>query len=208
MIHKTNRLKQTSKVIIQSTNFNALVTECITNQLLPITSSFHKQEYKKQRQLIEFYGNGYLKERLTLKIITSFELSNPHFLTILRSTILKQKSQIVDQLHLEKYFTGNITVSQNALFLGKIQKETLLTVFIGEIGIQKHNKELSIEQKYWLNEIEQFIINLMFINGCNSIFNSPMKIVVKKNWNKLYCSKRKVKEQYEFDYSLDNLFDL
>ena len=200
------KIKLTNKVNIQTSYFNSMMLECISNQLLPFSTLYNWNEKKKQRELIEFYGIGYLKERITLKIINSFELCNPHFLTVLRSSMLKRKSEIFDLLQLDRYINTNNR---------RINKEYVITVLFGECGIQKHNNQFTDEQKRCVEEIEQFIVNLMFIHSCNIIFDSPMKLIVKKSSKKLHYIQKKKEgnnsdnnsmNDVDFDYSIDSLF--
>ncbi|EKE37831.1 hypothetical protein ENUP19_0054G0102 [Entamoeba nuttalli] len=195
----TPHYKAALKMKIQVSYFEKLMQECIINELLPISTLWKWNEIVRKRQILEFYGTGYLKERITLKIISSFEVCNLNFLTKLRGCILKKRGEVFDLLKLNDYLTYKKDDNQ---------KESFMIVFLGECGLRKNLNSLNFEMKRLIQEIEYFVINFLFVKGCNDYFDSPLKILVLTPYRRNYYFKKKAKPPHIDSINISSLFDL
>ncbi|ELP93049.1 hypothetical protein EIN_052640 [Entamoeba invadens IP1] len=178
--------KTSSKLRIQVTHFDSLMTRCIATGALPITTLYPEREVVKSVHWLEFYGSGYMKERITAKIISSFELCDPKFLNNLRASILKKRKEVFDMLRLNSYLQYKKSEER---------KENYLTIFLAECGLKKHQTNAGLEVRRLVEEMDNFVLNFLFVAGCNEFFNSPLRIAVgeitKRNFFFKKCKKEK-----------------
>ncbi|KAL7716028.1 Uncharacterized protein QTN25_006353 [Entamoeba marina] len=189
--------KPNTQVNIQITHFHKLFTYCLRTNLIPISLCQTLHTYKAERRRLEFYGSGYIKERLAHKIVLSFEICSPNVLTNLRSSILKLRSEVFDLLHLNEYFPHT----------SEADKATVINLIIAECGIRKNMWNLPLESRLILEEIEIFLINVLFLNGCKLYYQSPLKMSVSHYRQRLY-NKTKKKTPMDVDYNIAPLFDI
>ena len=176
--------------MIQSGRYHRQLLYAQNHNLLPISFS---QEESRSLRLLEFYSTGFLKEKLSNKIVNSFEICDPSFFTSFRDSIMNTRKYVYDQLFLSTFGTPVVDKSK---FVG---------MFIAECFIQSKNHLRSSVEVSLLLELMNFVLNCLFLAGCDLFFQMPSLFQLKEPDRQFNCiQKHKLSVHNEI---LSTLFD-
>ena len=151
--------------MIQSGRYHRQLLYAKNLNLLPIT--FSKQETTSHR-LLEFYSSGFLKEKISYKIVKSFEICDPSFFTTFRDAVMTMRKYVYDQLFLSSF--------ENPVY----DKNKFIAMFITECFLESKNKSHSSTERTVLLELMNFVINCLFLAGCDLFFQMPSSFQLKE----------------------------
>ena len=151
--------------MIQSGRYHWQLLYAQHHNLLPI--SFSEKESSSHRYL-EFYSTGLLKEKISNKIVNSFEICDPSFFTSFRDCVMNTRKYVYDQLFLSTFGTPNYDKSK---FVG---------MFVSECFLQSKNPLHSSFDVSVLVELMNFVLNCLFLAGCDVFFQMPTLFQLKE----------------------------
>ncbi|ELP85675.1 hypothetical protein EIN_409940 [Entamoeba invadens IP1] len=140
---------------IQTSHFHKIIRYVISNNLLPISFSDH---YGKSQRTLDFYSYGVMKEKLSHKIVQSFSVCDPCFFTSFRDACLSKRDSIFDDL-LSDYIKP------------LCEKGKYISMIIAECSVELRNTNINGEDKAIIKTIQQFLVNCLFVAGCNTFFH-------------------------------------
>lgn len=141
---------------IQSAHYHRMMNFSVQRNLLPLCFS---GTYGEEQKKLDFYSYGYVKEKISRKIVSSFEICDPCFFTALRDDCFAMREKVYDDL-----FTS---------YLDKpiCDKGKFINLFITECGIAMRRSKNSDDSKILLF-LQSFIINCVFVAGLNKFYHS------------------------------------
>ncbi|KAL7723032.1 Uncharacterized protein QTN25_000610 [Entamoeba marina] len=173
---------------IQSSHFHRLITYAMSHNLLPVTfSQIADANFKR----LDFYSYGFVKEKLSHKIVSSFTICDPCFFTSFRDCCMHNRGSIYDEL-LTDYIPQPIC-----------DKAKLVCVMIAECSIQLKMASDPIE-RHTLDSLQNFMVNCLFIAGCNAYFDSPTKFKMMSPDRRI--EKLRSSSHVIWNYNLPSLF--
>ncbi|KAL7719853.1 hypothetical protein QTN25_002973 [Entamoeba marina] len=177
---------------IQSSHYHRLITYTLQQNLLPISLS---KTFSTQQKRLEFYSYGFVKEKISHKIVSSFEICDPNFFTTLRDAIWKMRSVVYDEL-----FSGYIPdpICDKSKFVCMILTESYLQIKT------LHNNQTGTVV---LMSLFNFILNCLFLAGCDLYFQSPQQFKMTEP-DRDFLRRRNMSHSSHWNISLADLFDL
>ena len=178
---------------VQSSHFHQLVTYVVANAMLPITfgPSAHALTAKKR---LEFYANGYVKEMISRRIVSSFSICDPSFFTHLRDAAMACRAKIFDDLF-AAYFPAD---------LGKTERAKLVSMIICECGVEAA-KDRPREDVLMLEELQKFLVTCLFVAGCGVFFQSSHPFTLQKP-DRRHERRKHAAQWIPGNFALDALF--
>ncbi|EDR27383.1 hypothetical protein EDI_065060 [Entamoeba dispar SAW760] len=143
---------------IQSAHFHRIMKQVFSHNLLPVSFS---SSFGKRQRVLEFYAYGVLKEKITHKIVQSFTICDPCFFTEFRDACMAAREDIFDEL-LKPYISP------------KCERGKYVSMIIAECNLVVQT--CSPSNKNILNSLQQFLVNCLFVSGCNNYFNSKFVV--------------------------------
>ncbi|KAL7712171.1 Uncharacterized protein QTN25_010204 [Entamoeba marina] len=144
---------------IQSSHFHRLITHAQLHNLLPLTfSGVANSNFKR----LDFYSYGFVKEKLSHKIVSSFTICDPCFFTSFRDCCMHNRGAVYDEL-LKDYIPNPFC-----------DKSKLVCVMMAECALQLKTQTDPYSRNV-LDSLLNFMVNCIFISGCNEYFDSPTK---------------------------------
>ncbi|ELP94071.1 hypothetical protein EIN_183880 [Entamoeba invadens IP1] len=143
---------------LQSSRYHRLILNIQRNNLLPL--SFASASTNKHK-ILDFYSTGLIKEKISHKIVSSFEICDPCFFTAFRDAVMEGRKYVFDQLF-KKYV--------DTPFCGKSK---FVNIFVTECYLKSKEKGLEKGMSVLLIELFNFVLNCMFLSGCEIFFKVP-----------------------------------
>ncbi|EMS12735.1 hypothetical protein KM1_177110 [Entamoeba histolytica HM-3:IMSS] len=144
--------------MIQSSRYHRLMTYVKQKNLLPLC---FESCFTKYHKVLDFYAGGLIKERVSSKIVNAFEICDPSFFTTFRDCIMHMRHAVFDEL-----FTYYIPHPF-------CDKGRFVCLFVTECYVRSTNNSLHKEDVTTLLELMNFILNCMFLAGCDLFFHVP-----------------------------------